>query len=148
MNNLNHYVRHLLEVRAVHRSGVVLADADFETMIRHLRDEVDELADAENDANAREELADVMGIVAHLAIKLGVSPQELEQAAMSKIEMRVTIPGMEGMVFQPWRAQPWAKNRVCSKCGVTVSVNRQKYCGDGSDKDNEHRWVDVAQPKA
>jgi hypothetical protein len=44
---------------------------------------------------------------------------------------------------EPWRHEEWAKRRVCSKCGVTVAENRRKYCGDGSDKDNEHRWVDV-----
>ncbi len=29
----------------------------------------------------------------------------------------------------------------CSKCGITVENRKTKYCGDGSDKDNEHRWV-------
>jgi len=31
-------------------------------------------------------------------------------------------------------------NQVCRKCGVTVANNKQKYCGDGSDKDNPHQW--------
>jgi len=34
--------------------------------------------------------------------------------------------------------------QVCSKCGVSVKDRFNKYCGDGSNKDNEHRWV---QPK-
>lgn len=32
-------------------------------------------------------------------------------------------------------------SQVCSKCGVTVGDNKSKYCGDGSDKDNPHRWT-------
>jgi uncharacterized protein (TIGR02996 family) len=28
----------------------------------------------------------------------------------------------------------------CTKCGRTSTENKSKYCGDGSDKDNEHRW--------
>lgn len=31
-------------------------------------------------------------------------------------------------------------SQVCAKCGVTVGENKQKYCGDGSDKDNSHNW--------
>lgn len=31
--------------------------------------------------------------------------------------------------------------QVCSKCGVSVKDRMNKYCGDGSNKDNEHRWV-------
>lgn len=32
---------------------------------------------------------------------------------------------------------------ICSKCNKTpTDPSRPKYCGDGSDKDNEHRWVD------
>lgn len=30
--------------------------------------------------------------------------------------------------------------QVCTKCGVDVRNRMSKYCGDGSDKDNEHRW--------
>lgn len=32
-------------------------------------------------------------------------------------------------------------SQFCSKCGITVGNRKTKYCGDGSDKDNEHRWV-------
>jgi ribosomal protein L37E len=31
--------------------------------------------------------------------------------------------------------------QICSKCGKSNYVNKSKYCGDGSDKDNAHRWV-------
>lgn len=37
-------------------------------------------------------------------------------------------------------------SQVCSKCGVTVAANKSKYCGDGSDKDNPHRWVRPVYP--
>ena len=33
-------------------------------------------------------------------------------------------------------------SQVCSKCGVTVGANKQKYCGDGNDKDNPHQWTE------
>lgn len=28
----------------------------------------------------------------------------------------------------------------CSKCGKTTEENKSKYCGDGSDKNNNHNW--------
>lgn len=31
---------------------------------------------------------------------------------------------------------------ICKKCETPIDHSRQKYCGNGSDKDNEHRWVD------
>lgn len=31
-------------------------------------------------------------------------------------------------------------SQVCERCGVTCGENKQKYCGDGSDKDLAHRW--------
>lgn len=31
-------------------------------------------------------------------------------------------------------------SQVCARCGVTCGENKQKYCGDGSDKDLPHRW--------
>lgn len=34
----------------------------------------------------------------------------------------------------------------CSKCGKTSKENKQKYCGDGSDKDNGHRWEPMPLP--
>ena len=40
----------------------------------------------------------------------------------------------------PWREQEWAKQTRCKRCGKTVAENRQKYCGDGSDKDYGHIW--------
>lgn len=31
--------------------------------------------------------------------------------------------------------------KICKKCGKTSLDNTSKYCGDGSDKDNDHSWV-------
>jgi hypothetical protein len=31
-------------------------------------------------------------------------------------------------------------SQICSKCNRTVETNRQKYCGKGDDKDNQHHW--------
>lgn len=28
----------------------------------------------------------------------------------------------------------------CMQCGKTVEENKNKYCGNGCDKDNPHRW--------
>ena len=36
--------------------------------------------------------------------------------------------------------------QYCSKCGVTVADKKSKYCGDGTDKDNGHRWVQPQYP--
>jgi hypothetical protein len=33
--------------------------------------------------------------------------------------------------------------KICKKCGVSNRASRAKYCGDGSDKDNEHNWIPV-----
>lgn len=35
---------------------------------------------------------------------------------------------------------------ACTKCGRDTDTNTQKYCGDGTDKDNEHRWAKVNRP--
>jgi hypothetical protein len=39
-------------------------------------------------------------------------------------------------------------NRVCIDCGVTTADRKAKYCGDGRDKDNEHRWEQSDDPRA
>lgn len=36
-------------------------------------------------------------------------------------------------------------SQVCKKCGKSVGENMQKYCGDGSDKDNGHIWTSPAE---
>lgn len=38
--------------------------------------------------------------------------------------------------------------RICIWCGVADVDRKQKYCGDGSDKENEHYWVESHDPKA
>lgn len=35
----------------------------------------------------------------------------------------------------------------CTQCGKTSRENRQKYCGDGSDKDYGHRWEPLRRPE-
>ena|SRR6516162_9249342 len=42
-----------------------------------------------------------------------------------------------GMIFNHWIEEVMPK---CTKCGKTTKDNQQKYCGDGSNKDNEHDW--------
>jgi len=34
----------------------------------------------------------------------------------------------------------------CTKCGKTSAENKQKYCGKGDNKDNEHRWERMPRP--
>jgi hypothetical protein len=37
---------------------------------------------------------------------------------------------------------------ICIKCGrLTTDVPKSKYCGDGTDKDNGHRYVKVSKEK-
>jgi hypothetical protein len=38
------------------------------------------------------------------------------------------------------------KNKQCTKCLVRLSERRNKYCGDGTDKDNSHNWVKIELP--
>lgn len=40
----------------------------------------------------------------------------------------------------------WPHFVRCRKCGVDSSHRLMKYCGDGSDKDNEHRWESAPRP--
>lgn len=39
--------------------------------------------------------------------------------------------------------QQVTRDSRCKKCGVLASRRLQKYCGDGSDKDNEHNWEPI-----
>ncbi len=36
---------------------------------------------------------------------------------------------------------------ICTKCGKNDVVNKQKYCGNGSDKENAHRWFPIPEDK-
>jgi hypothetical protein len=61
----------------------------------------------------------------------GMSLGTVLDAVIAKLEERQTLSDARRLRIESQR---------CKKCGVTVAENKQKYCGDGSDKDNPHRW--------
>ncbi len=84
-------VERLVASRAVHRSGFVVADVEPEFVFSNLLKECQELH-MELDIGTREttrlEVADVLGVVLHLALKLGMSEGDLSDAVLAKFKER------------------------------------------------------------
>lgn len=93
-------IRCMVERNAVHvRKGTVLGKEDWQTVYDHLFEEVQEfgwatgveiklLQTSFNREKAIEELADILGIVVHAAVKLGLPMHELENVAKAKLAVR------------------------------------------------------------
>ncbi len=96
----------MIDGRWLHRSGVVLADAKWSEIIGHLKDEVNELGQdcqrlqhlqdgqvrAKTMLDAAQELADVLGLVVHIALLLSLGPAALAALASEKLDKRITPP--------------------------------------------------------
>jgi predicted house-cleaning noncanonical NTP pyrophosphatase (MazG superfamily) len=96
MDRLEEYVAELVRSRAVHvRKGTVLGAEDWQVVLDHLREEVEEFADALDGSDVDEqviELADILGIVVHAANKLQVSMDTLGSLAVLKLTKRFRTP--------------------------------------------------------
>lgn len=79
-----------------------------------------------------------------LANKLKAVAEQAAESSLSALRERLAAAEAERDAMKKW---PSVKR--CSKCGrLTTDTPKQKYCGDGSDKDNSHRWVPIEQQPA
>jgi uncharacterized protein YabN with tetrapyrrole methylase and pyrophosphatase domain len=69
-----------------------LGHGNFSVAVKHLADEVEEIRTAENRNHAAEEVADALGVLLHVAHLLRMTPQELLDTAMKKLELRFEQP--------------------------------------------------------
>lgn len=54
--------------------------------------------------------------------------------------MKKTLNKYSYLIEQDLIKEKILNNRKCKKCGITIEEKINKYCGDGTDKDNSHRW--------
>jgi NTP pyrophosphatase (non-canonical NTP hydrolase) len=95
LKTLDAEIRSLVAAGWRHRKGFRLADADHAQALRHLEEEIDEYAEAQESgdvANVHEELADMLAIVLHLGIMDGVSIGALSRMARQKLRIRFYPP--------------------------------------------------------
>jgi NTP pyrophosphatase (non-canonical NTP hydrolase) len=101
--HLERIIKILVAKNARHvRKGTVLGQETWLDVIEHLKEEVREFEDAmqpryyapigEQHRHRIEELGDILGIVVHAAVKLGVSMAEVEAAEIEKLSQRFTVP--------------------------------------------------------
>lgn len=89
MRNAWSAIDRLIKANATHRKGFKLKDLSTDDAIKHMQDEVEELAAAPDDMM---EVLDIMAICIHLLVKSGWSEEEAERALIGKLEKRFTIP--------------------------------------------------------
>lgn len=72
----------------IHRKGYVIGEASEETMLDHAQEELNELRETLPNPDI-EELADVFGCLVHLAVREGWTMEEVEQAMLKKLALRI-----------------------------------------------------------
>jgi len=80
-------VERLIKVNARHRSGVQMGQVDNYTILRHAWSELSELNANPSDPG---ELADLLGVLIHYAVKHGWTEDGLEQLMLHKFKERFT----------------------------------------------------------
>lgn len=91
-------VRALLAAGAVHRSGMRIDQADLEKIRQHLSFEVVELnnlfqnKDAIDIGKVAEDACDILGVLVHMFVYLGMSEQDVANQCAEKFAKRFTIP--------------------------------------------------------
>lgn len=89
MTNAWNEICRLIDVRAVHRQGFVLADVRPIFILGQAQGELDEL---KRDPQDPVELADLLGVLFHYAIKQGWTMEQLERLMLDKFKKRFTEP--------------------------------------------------------
>lgn len=82
-------IEHLIEKKAVHRSGFEIAEVRPLFIIGRMQGEMKELMNAPDDMS---ELADLLGVIFHYAIKIGWKYEDIERQLLDKLDLRFTIP--------------------------------------------------------
>ena len=86
-------VRRLIDADAVHRRGFTLKEVGPHFILHQAEMELAELKRAPNDPT---ELADVLGVLIHYAVKKGWTEEQLEELMLAKFKERFRIPNQTG----------------------------------------------------
>jgi hypothetical protein len=82
-------VERLIRANARHRGGVFMGNVPDDTILDHAEGELEELTWAPNDPS---ELADLLGVLIHYAVKHGWTMEQLEGLMLEKFKARFTEP--------------------------------------------------------
>jgi hypothetical protein len=89
LDSVFEHVRHMLDAGYSHKTkGYQLSDMSWREQYDHLREEVRELGLATNGQETRLELADVLGVLFHMSIYSGDTPQALATRLKDKLRER------------------------------------------------------------
>lgn len=109
------YIVEMINQNVKHKSkGYGLGDMTWFDQLEHLQDEVKELKDAVTAQHAKEEIADVLGVVLHMAIFQGDTPQTLSGRLFGKLRARFEMPNPPQVAAPPATSEPQAGERPCS----------------------------------
>lgn len=92
------YIQAMIDSNVPHRTkGFRLGEATIQFALKHLADEHRELQEAADAPTAmseetRNELADVLGVLIHLAILLKETPESFAKREIEKLKLRFEIP--------------------------------------------------------
>ena len=81
-------VRHLIDTRAVHRSGMIISNVTRLTVLEHTQAELDELKEAADRIELCDELGDVLGCLVHLAVMYDLPWTQVERSCRIKFKQR------------------------------------------------------------
>lgn len=89
LDSVFEHVRHMIAQGYVHKTkGYRLKDMSARDQWHHLNDEIQELDSARTTEECRQELADVLGVLFHMAIYAGDTPQALATRLNNKLRER------------------------------------------------------------
>jgi predicted house-cleaning noncanonical NTP pyrophosphatase (MazG superfamily) len=93
LENAMAYIKAMIDQAVTHKTkGYFLSDMKLDDQIAHLREEVQEIEDATSGARRREEIADALGVILHMAVYNGMSDEELILWLMYKLRVRFHEP--------------------------------------------------------
>lgn len=85
-------IRHLIDTDAQHRKSFHLKNVSCEFVLDQAKQELQELCESPTDP---EELADLIGVLIHYAIKRGWSEKFIENKLLEKLALRFNQPAIE-----------------------------------------------------
>lgn len=160
------YIEAMISGNVAHRTkGFRLGDSTIQFALKHLADEHKELQDtaaacAMRDAT-RDELADVLGVVIHLAILCGETPASFAKREMEKLKLRFEVPSgvlencltLAQLIAENEKLRcerdEWKRlhdlrteqfNRLLAESGKALSA-RERELGE-----RDRQWLDVLHP--
>lgn len=85
MKRATREIKRLIEVNAKHRKGFRLGEVGLPFILRQADAELQELCESPNDPD---EMADLLGILIHYAIRKGWTEKYLEDILLDKLKLR------------------------------------------------------------